>query len=77
VAALQAVADRARFLPLFLTGRGFSVYQTIVEEDKNDYEKVRKVLLQAFAVNSLQAYERLMSRKFGIDEHVDVYVSAV
>jgi len=77
VASLQAVADRARFLPLFLTGGAFSVYQTIVEQDKQDYKKVREALLQAFAVNSFQAYEQLMTRKLGIDEHVDVYASAV
>jgi len=62
VASLQAVADRARILPLFLTGGAFSVYQTFVEEDKNDYEKVMGVLLQSFAVSSFQAYKQLMSR---------------
>ena len=41
VAKLQKIDDMKSFLPLFLAGPAFAVYQQLNEEAKNNYENSR------------------------------------
>jgi hypothetical protein len=75
VAKLQNVNELSRFLPLFLSGGAFKVYQGLLEDDKSDYIKVKNSLKRAFSVDSFKAYEELMCRKIQNGETVDVYLA--
>ena len=77
MAKSQGVANLAAFLPLFLTGGAFTVYQQFSEDDKKDYERVKLLLLRAFAVDQFAAYEILKDRKLKFGESVDVYLADV
>lgn len=75
VAKLQKVKELENFLPLFLTGGAFAVYQGLKDGDKADYELVKKALTLAFSVDQFSAYEELVSRKLSAGESADVYLS--
>jgi len=75
VAKLQNIKNMESFLPLFLSGGAFQVFQGLAEERKNSYEEVRKSLMKAFAIDQFMAYEEVMSRKLGAGESVDVYLA--
>ena len=45
VANLQGVKDLAKFVPLFLIGGAFAVYQSINADERGNYSKVKAVLL--------------------------------
>ena len=75
VAKLQAVKEKEHFLPLFLEGPAFAVYQQFSEEVKNDYNNLCSGLLAAFAANEFSAYEQFSARKYNEGEGVDVYLA--
>ena len=74
VASLQGVKRLEKFVPLFLEGGAFAVYTSIHEDDKQNYEKVKAVLLQAFSVDPCHAYEEFRARKMLPGESVDVFL---
>ena len=41
VAQLQGLTDLPKFLPLFLSGPAFSVYQQLSDETKKDYDLLK------------------------------------
>ena len=57
VAKLKKVADLATFLPLYLEGSAFEVYDQMAERDKEAATEIEKTLLQAFALSTFKAYE--------------------
>ena len=73
VAGLQGITDMAKFVPLFLSGGAFSVYQNI--EKKNVYAEVKAALLLAFSTNAYVSYDQFQSRKLVPGESVDVFVA--
>jgi hypothetical protein len=75
VAKLQKIDDLNSFLPLFLGGSAFAVFNQLSEEVKGDYDKLKAELLRAFGANHFQAYELLVRRTYRSGETVDVYVS--
>lgn len=75
VAQLQNVTDKLKFLPLFLTGAAFSVYQQLSDEAKGDYDKLKAELTTAFSSNAFVAYEHLRERVLREGEAVDVYLA--
>lgn len=75
VAKLQSVKNMESFLPLFLSGGAFQVFQGLTEDQKTDYEEVKRSLLRAFSINQFLAYDVLVHRKLGIGEPVDVYLA--
>ena len=75
VARLQNIENLCTFLPLFLTGGAFNVYQSLSEEDKQDYGRLKKVFVNAFSVDQYTAYEKLKNRKLRMNESVDVYLA--
>lgn len=77
VASMQKIENLASFLPMFLTDGAFSVYQGFNEEDRLDYGRVKKLLIQAFSVDQFTAFERLKERKLLPGESVDVFLAEI
>jgi hypothetical protein len=63
VAKLQSIDELEKFIPLFLVGGAFSVYEALSDEKKTDYEKLKAALLKAFSVNQTTAYEQFINRR--------------
>jgi hypothetical protein len=75
VAKLQKVGNLAAFVPLFLTGGAFAVYQGLDEVTRSDYGRLKSALLAAFSLNAFSAYEQLTTRSLRSGESVDVYLA--
>ncbi len=75
VAKLQGVTDISKFLPLFLTGGAFAVYENLPANVQNDDGKLKAALLQAFSTHPLPAFEEFSARRLLPNETVDVYVA--
>jgi hypothetical protein len=75
VARLQKIGELEKFVPLFLTGGAFAVYESLEESVKDDYKELRTALLKAFSVSQFQAYEQFSTRRLIPGEAVDVYLS--
>jgi hypothetical protein len=75
VATLQDIKDIEKFLPLFLSGGAFSVYESLDDEVKRDAGKLSQALTNAFSMNSCAAYEAFACRRYLTGESVDVYLS--
>ena len=75
VAKFQKVGEKKSFLPLFLVGPAFAVYQQLSDAVKGDYKSLREELILAFGVNSFRAYEMLQSRVFQEGDTVYVYLA--
>lgn len=77
VANLQGVKELEKFLPLFLSGGAFAVYQSLPDETKNDYDSVKKDLLRAFSSDQFNAFEQLSARQLLPGESVDVFLADI
>jgi hypothetical protein len=75
VATLQKVGNLAAFLPLFLSGGAFAVYQGLSSDAKADYASVKAALTSAFSLNCFSAYEQFVTRRLRQGESVDVYLA--
>ena len=75
VAKLQKVDDLKSFVPLFLNGPAFSLYEQLSEDVKGDYNKLKKELVTAFSINCYSAYAQLRERVLQEGETVDVYLA--
>ena len=75
VAQLQEITDKLKFLPLFLSGPAFAVYQQLSDGVRGDYDKLKKELNNAFSTNAFASYEQLRSRVLLDGESVDVYLA--
>jgi zinc knuckle protein len=67
--------ELAVLIPLFLEGPAYTVFDQMEEEDKEDANKIEKVLLEAFSLNAFQAYDMLRQKTWRAGEPVDVYLS--
>ena len=77
VAELQGVTELIKFVPLFLSGPAFAVYQQLGDEDKRDYEKLKVELSKAFSIDPFSSYDQLKSRVLQENESVDVYLADI
>ena len=77
VAKLKEVKKLESFLPLFLEGDAFAVYDELSEESKGSIQKIAQALLSAFAQNRYSAYDIFRQRNWCPGEAVDVYMSDV
>lgn len=75
VCRLRGVKDVASVIPLRLTGGAFAVYLQMSEDDRKSTEKIKEVLLAAFAQDSFMAYEQFVDRKLHTGESPDVYLA--
>lgn len=75
VAKLQKIGELANFLPLFLTGNAFAVYDSLSDSTKADYDQLKDSLIRAFSLDAFSAFERFINRRYVSGESVDVYLS--
>ena len=75
VAKLQNIDDKTAFVPLFLNGPAFALYEQLNDTVKKDYTKLKKELMTAFSMNCYSAYGLLRERVLEDGETVDVYLS--
>lgn len=75
VAELQEVKNLTSFIPLFLTGGAFSVYQGLEKDVRSDYVKVKQALLSAFSADGFCAYDEFTHRHLRPNETVDVFLA--
>ena len=59
-------------VPLRLTNGEFAVYEQLAETDKENFNRIKKTLLKAFAVDAFIAYEQFVARTLKHGEAVDV-----
>lgn len=75
MAQLLNIKDKLRFLPLFLLGSAFAVYQQLSEETKADYNRLMEELTAAFSCDDFVTYEQLRDQVLQEGEVVDVYLA--
>jgi len=75
VAKLQNVTDLVSFLPLFMSGGAFAVYEGLDDKVKTDFVKLNSALRKAFSENRFDAYDQFVNRRLEVGESVDVYVA--
>ena len=75
VAKLQGVCELENFLPLFLVGEAFLVYDALSSKDQGDYVRLRSQLCRAFSSDMFSAYDKLLGRRYTPGESVDVYLA--
>ena len=75
VAELQNVKKLETFVPLFLSGPAYAVYDGLDGVTKGDYGLLRNALLKAFSLSAFSAYESFVSRHLCPAEAPDVYLA--
>jgi hypothetical protein len=75
VAKLQKVKELESFVPLFLSGGAFAVYENLEADVKEDYAKLKDALTKAFSTHQLRAFEEFSSRRLQAEETIDVFVA--
>ena len=75
VASLQDIADKQKFLPLFLRGPAFAVFKELSEEDKETFKNVKENLAAAFGLNPVAAFQQFRNRVLGPGESVDAFAA--
>ena len=75
VARIKGIKDLSLFIPLYLEGDAFAVYDQMSDSDKKDEDRIEKVLLDAFGINLFSAYDLFRQRNYVPSESVDVYLS--
>jgi hypothetical protein len=75
VARLQNIKELDKFLPLFLSGGAFSVYEGLDEKVKQNYKLLRASLTKSFSLNQFRAFEEFTMRRYLPNESVDVFLS--
>ena len=75
VAKLQKIEDISSFLPLYLEGPAYAIYDQLSDADKLDITKIEAVILTAFEHDRFKAYELFKKRIWKVGESVDVYLA--
>lgn len=75
VAQLKEIDKLESFLPLYLDGAAFAVYDQLSADDKKDALKIENALLAAFAQDLFSAYDSFQQRTWMPGESVDVYLA--
>ena len=75
VAKLQKIGELENFLPLFLSGGAFAVYEALDGKVQGDYKALKQALTQAFSSNPIKAFQEFTHRRLEMGEVVDVYLA--
>lgn len=75
VVKLKGIKELHNFLPLYLEGAAFAVYDQLSDKDKEDGTKIEEALLSAFAEDQFSAYDNFRQRSWLAGEQVDVYLA--
>ena len=73
VAKLRKIDALSAFIPLYLEGSAFKVFDQMAEADKEDAEKIEATLLDAFAQSNFDAYDAFRQRQWKTGEPADVF----
>lgn len=77
VAKIQKIKDVSNFMPLFLSGGAFEVYQSLKEDVKSDFTLLKSELMAAFSMDPTNAYVAFSRRTILPNESVDVYLASL
>jgi hypothetical protein len=77
VAKLQKIDDLSIFIPLYLEGAAFNVFDQLSDEQQRDANIIEKTLISAFSIDAYKAFDMLKSRSLEAGESVDVYLSEI
>lgn len=75
VAKIKKIKELADFIPLYLDGQAFCVYDEMSDGDKEDGTKIEAALRAAFEVDRYTAFERLQKRRWVPGEPADVFLA--
>lgn len=75
VARLKRIRELADFIPLYLEGQAFCVYDEMEDEQKQDADKIEECLRAAFEEDRYTAFEKLMRRKWIHGEPADIFLA--
>jgi hypothetical protein len=75
VASLQGIKSLEKLVPAFFTRGAFAVYESLSQECKEDYKKLKAAMLRAFSLGQQKAYDALVARRLKVGESVDVYAA--
>jgi hypothetical protein len=75
VATLKNITELHKFLPLYLDGSAFAVFDQLSETDKESADIIEKTLLSAFAQDQFGAYDSFRQRSWVPGEVVDVFLA--
>ena len=76
VAKLNKIDDHATFIPLYLEGGAWSVYQELPEGKKNNAEFMKNELIKAFTDTECESFCKRKAVRWG-GEAVDVYANEI
>ena len=77
VCDLQNIKDIAKVLPLRLKGGAAAAYAAMSDDKKKKFEEIKEVLMQAFAMHPLEAWEKFEARKMLRGETPDRFLNAL
>lgn len=75
VAKLKKVEHLEAFIPLYLDGPAFEVYDQLEDKVKDDGKLIEQALLEAFGMNKFSAYDSFRERNWRPGETVDVFLA--
>jgi hypothetical protein len=75
VMTLKEIPDPAKFVPLFLEGPAFDVYQQLTPDQKSKGDDIKARLVATFGKSAYQAYTAFKNRSLGQGESPDVYLA--
>ena len=75
VAKIKNIKDVKALIPLYLDGTAFAVYEQLSDEEKDDAEKIKEALTEAFGQSKFSAYDSFRQRSWVPGEAVDVFLS--
>ena len=75
VAKAKKIKDLADFVPLYLEGEAFCVYDEMADADKENAEKIETTLRAAFEMDRYTAYEAFQMRRWCPGESADFFLA--
>ena len=75
VAKAKKIKDLADFLPLYLDGQAFCVYDEMSDGDKEDADKIETTLRAAFEMDRYSAWEEFQRRRWSPGESADFFLA--
>lgn len=75
VAKLKKITELHNFIPLYLEGSAFAVYDQLTDGQKESGDNIEKALLSAFGQDQFGAYDNFRQRSWMPGEAVDVYLA--
>lgn len=75
ICRIKKVDDEAAFIPLYLEGTAFTVYDQMDKRLQDDAYAIKKLLREAFGQNKYSAFDSFRQRSWRPGESVDAFLS--